>query len=60
MVGLSANFSSIRYCWPCRGRSVLVQTFVRTALAASLGAIIGQQFDGVFPVARFSVAGWPR
>jgi DHA1 family bicyclomycin/chloramphenicol resistance-like MFS transporter len=33
------------------GAASSFQTFVRTALAASLGAIIGQQFDGsVLPV----------
>jgi DHA1 family bicyclomycin/chloramphenicol resistance-like MFS transporter len=55
MVGfIGSNFSSIAMTpfGHVAGAASSFQTFVRTALAASLGAIIGQQFDGsVFPVA---------
>ena len=55
MVGfIGSNFSSIAMTpfGHVAGAASSFQTFVRTALAASLGAIIGQQFDGsAFPVA---------
>lgn len=55
MIGfISSNFSSIAMTpfGHVAGAASSFQTFVRTALAASLGAVIGQQFDGsVFPVA---------
>jgi DHA1 family bicyclomycin/chloramphenicol resistance-like MFS transporter len=55
MVGfIGSNFSSIAMTpfGHVAGAASSFQTFVRTALAASLGAIIGQQFDdSVFPVA---------
>jgi DHA1 family bicyclomycin/chloramphenicol resistance-like MFS transporter len=55
MVGfIGSNFSSIAMTpfGHVAGAASSFQTFVRTGLAASLGAIIGQQFDGsVLPVA---------
>ena len=55
MIGfIGSNFSSIAMTpfGHVAGAASSFQTFVRTGLAASLGAIIGQQFDGsVFPVA---------
>jgi DHA1 family bicyclomycin/chloramphenicol resistance-like MFS transporter len=55
MIGfIGSNFSSIAMTpfGHVAGAASSFQTFVRTALAASLGAIIGQQFDrSVFPVA---------
>jgi DHA1 family bicyclomycin/chloramphenicol resistance-like MFS transporter len=55
MVGfIGSNFSSIAMTpfGHVAGAASSFQTFVRTALAASLGTVIGQQFDGsVFPVA---------
>jgi DHA1 family bicyclomycin/chloramphenicol resistance-like MFS transporter len=55
MIGfIGSNFSSIAMTpfGHVAGAASSFQTFVRTALAASLGALIGQQFDGsVFPVA---------
>ncbi|MFN3452606.1 MAG: multidrug effflux MFS transporter [Sphingorhabdus sp.] len=55
MIGfIGSNFSSIAMTpfGHVAGAASSFQTFVRTALAASLGAVIGQQFDGsVFPVA---------
>jgi DHA1 family bicyclomycin/chloramphenicol resistance-like MFS transporter len=55
MVGfIGSNFSSIAMTpfGHVAGAASSFQTFVRTALAASIGAVIGQQFDGsVFPVA---------
>jgi DHA1 family bicyclomycin/chloramphenicol resistance-like MFS transporter len=55
MIGfIGSNFSSIAMSpfGHVAGAASSFQTFVRTALAASLGAIIGQQFDGtVYPVA---------
>lgn len=55
MIGfIGSNFSSIAMTpfGHVAGAASSFQTFVRTVLAASLGAIIGQQFDGtVYPVA---------
>ena len=55
MIGfIGSNFSSIAMTpfGHVAGAASSFQTFVRTALAASLGALIGQQFNGtVFPVA---------
>jgi MFS transporter, DHA1 family, multidrug resistance protein len=55
MIGfIGSNFSSIAMSpfGHVAGAASSFQTFVRTVLAASLGAIIGQQFDGtVYPVA---------
>ena len=55
MIGfIGSNFSSIAMTpfGHVAGAASSFQTFVRTVLAASLGALIGQQFDGtVFPVA---------
>jgi DHA1 family bicyclomycin/chloramphenicol resistance-like MFS transporter len=55
MIGfIGSNFSSIAMSpfGHVAGAASSFQTFVRTLLAASLGAIIGQQFDGtVYPVA---------
>jgi DHA1 family bicyclomycin/chloramphenicol resistance-like MFS transporter len=55
MIGfIGSNFSSIAMTpfGHVAGAASSFQTFVRTALAASLGAFIGQQFDGtVYPVA---------
>jgi len=55
MIGfIGSNFSSIAMTpfGHVAGAASSFQTFVRTGLAATLGAIIGQQFDGsVFPVA---------
>jgi MFS transporter, DHA1 family, multidrug resistance protein len=55
MVGfIGSNFSSIAMTpfGDVAGAASSFQTFVRTALAASIGAVIGQQFDGsVIPVA---------
>lgn len=55
MVGfIGSNFSSIAMTpfGHVAGAASSFQTFVRTAIAASLGAFIGQQFDGsVVPVA---------
>jgi MFS transporter, DHA1 family, multidrug resistance protein len=55
MVGfIGANFSSIAMTpfGDVAGAASSFQTFVRTVLAASIGAVIGQQFDGsVAPVA---------
>jgi DHA1 family bicyclomycin/chloramphenicol resistance-like MFS transporter len=55
MIGfIGSNFSSIAMTpfGHVAGAASSFQTFVRTALAASLGACIGQQFDGtVYPVA---------
>lgn len=62
MVGfIGSNFSSIAMTpfGHVAGAASSFQTFVRTALAASIGAVIGQQFDGrVTPVALgFMVCG---
>lgn len=55
MIGfIGSNFSSIAMTpfGHVAGAASSFQTFVRTVLAASLGAVIGQQFDGtVYPVA---------
>lgn len=55
MIGfIGSNFSSISMTpfGDVAGAASSFQTFVRTALAASIGAVIGQQFDGsVTPVA---------
>lgn len=55
MVGfIGSNFSSIAMTpfGDVAGAASSFQTFVRTVLAASIGAVIGQQFDGsVSPVA---------
>lgn len=55
MIGfIGSNFSSIAMSpfGHVAGAASSFQTFVRTVMAASLGAIIGQQFDGtVYPVA---------
>lgn len=55
MIGfIGSNFSSIAMSpfGDVAGAASSFQTFVRTVLAASIGAIIGQQFDGsVMPVA---------
>jgi len=55
MIGfIGSNFSSIAMSpfGHVAGAASSFQTFVRTLLAASLGAFIGQQFDGtVYPVA---------
>jgi DHA1 family bicyclomycin/chloramphenicol resistance-like MFS transporter len=55
MIGfIGSNFSSIAMTpfGQVAGAASSFQTFVRTVLAASLGACIGQQFDGtVYPVA---------
>lgn len=62
MVGfIGSNFSSIAMTpfGHVAGAASSFQTFVRTVLAASIGAVIGQQFDGrVTPVALgFMVCG---
>jgi MFS transporter, DHA1 family, multidrug resistance protein len=55
MIGfIGSNFSSIAMTpfGHVAGAASSFQTFVRTVLAASIGAVIGQQFDGrVTPVA---------
>jgi DHA1 family bicyclomycin/chloramphenicol resistance-like MFS transporter len=55
MIGfIGSNFSSIAMTpfGEVAGAASSFQTFVRTGLAASIGAVIGQQFDGsVVPVA---------
>jgi MFS transporter, DHA1 family, multidrug resistance protein len=55
MIGfIGSNFSSIAMSpfGHVAGAASSFQTFVRTVLAASIGAVIGQQFDGrVLPVA---------
>jgi DHA1 family bicyclomycin/chloramphenicol resistance-like MFS transporter len=55
MIGfIGSNFSSIAMTpfGHVAGAASSFQTFVRTVLAAALGTVIGQQFDGtVFPVA---------
>jgi DHA1 family bicyclomycin/chloramphenicol resistance-like MFS transporter len=55
MIGfIGSNFSSIAMSpfGHVAGAASSFQTFVRTVLAATLGAVIGQQFDGtVYPVA---------
>ena len=62
MIGfIGSNFSSIAMTpfGHVAGAASSFQTFVRTALAASLGAFIGQQFNGtVFPVALGFFSCW--
>jgi DHA1 family bicyclomycin/chloramphenicol resistance-like MFS transporter len=60
MVGfIGSNFSSIAMTpfGAMAGAASSLQTFTRTVLAASIGAVIGQQFDGsVVPIAAGFVA----